>query len=432
MIWSLKPDLILGAATAATQIEGGDENNNWAKFASRHKIFDGTSPVRACDHYNRWREDIDLMAEMGIKVYRFGVEWSRIEPIPGEYDQSVLDHYREEVEYMIEKGIRPMLTLHHFTNPLWFESIGGFTNNRSSEIFLSFAERVVDALCDLVDDYITINEPNVYAVNSLVWGMWPPEKKSPLALIRAYSNFTAAHIRVYKMIHAKRLALGKSKDETFVSFANHLRVFAPKNPKNPFHKITSFLSEYLFQGALTKAMMTGRCLFPVLPRRGVKPGKYYDFIGINYYSRSTMSSFADGVQSGTAQNDLGWEIYHDGLIELSNKLNKKYSAPVFVTENGTCDNSDSFRSLFVYDQLKLISETENPIVRYYHWSIMDNFEWREGESARFGLIHVDYETQKRTVKNSGKLYADIISNGGATEEAYETYVAHQKYVINNA
>ena len=143
-----------------------------------------------------------------------------------------------------------------------------------------------------------------------------------------------------------------------------------------------------------------------------------------------MSSFADGVKEGAPKNDLGWEIYHEGLIELSNKLNKKYSAPVFVTENGTCDNSDAFRSLFVYEQLKLISETENPISRYYHWSIMDNFEWREGESARFGLIHIDYQTQKRTIKNSGKLYANIIANGGATEEAYNSYVANQSYVVN--
>lgn len=427
MKWILKRDLLLGAATAATQIEGGDENNNWARFAARNKIFDGTSPVRACDHYARWREDIDIMAEMGIQVYRFGVDWSRIEPVPGKYDSCVLAHYREEIEYMISKGIRPMLTLHHFTNPLWFETIGGFTNKQSPDIFLSFAEKVVDALGDLVDDYITINEPNVYSTNSLFYGIWPPEERSMKALIKAYSNFTAAHIRTYKMIHAKRREMGKNEDETLVSFANHLRVFEPKNKKNIFHILSAKLSEYLFQGALTKAMMTGKCSFPVLRRRGVKKGRYYDFIGINYYSRSTVSGISDGVREGCIKNDLGWEIYHDGLIELSNSLNKKYNAPVFVTENGTCDNTDSFRPLFVYDQLKLISETENPITRYYHWSIMDNFEWREGESARFGLVHIDYETQTRTVKESGRLYSDIIRNGGVTEEAYDLYVAGRAY-----
>jgi beta-glucosidase len=229
------------------------------------------------------------------------------------------------------------------------------------------------------------------------------------------------------MIHSKRRAMGKDADETLVSFANHLRAFAPKNGKNPFHTICSSVGEHIFQTALTKAMMTGKCIFPVMRRRGVRKGKYYDFIGINYYSRSTISGVGDVVREDCYKNDLGWEIYHNGLIELSNKLYKKYNAAVFVTENGTCDNNDSFRPLFIYDQLKAISETENPIARYYHWSIMDNFEWREGESARFGLVHIDYDTQKRTVKDSGRLYANIIKNRGVTETAYKLYVEGKEY-----
>ncbi len=425
MKFSLKKGLLLGAATAATQIEGGDGNNNWARFAREGKVYDKTTPVRACDHYNRFREDIDLMADMGIEIYRFGIEWSRIEPAEGAFDPEALAHYRQEIEYMISRGIRPMLTLHHFTNPLWFEDMGGFTCKRSVDIFMRFAERVIDALGDLVEDYITINEPNVYATNSLFFGMWPPEKKSLAALVRAFSNMTACHVRAYEMIHRKRKEMGK--DVTRVSFANHLRVFEPKNRGNVWHRFSAWASEWLFQGAITEAMMTGRCRFPVLRRRGVKRGKYYDYIGINYYSRSTVSGLADGVREGCDRNDLGWEIYHEGLIELSNRLGARYGAPVYVTENGTCDNSDSFRPLFVYDQLKLISTTDNPIERYYHWSFMDNFEWREGESARFGLVRVDYETQHRTVNDSGKLYKSIIENKGVTDEAYKAYVEGREY-----
>ena len=425
MKFRLKEGLLLGAATAATQIEGGDENNNWARFAREGKRDDNTSPTRACDHYNRFREDIDLMAEMGIEIYRFGIEWSRIEPVRGAFDPEVLAHYREEIEYIISKGIRPMLTLHHFTNPLWFEDMGGFTNKKSVEIFMAFAERVIDALGDLVEDYITINEPNVYATNSLFWGNWPPEKKSFSALVKCFSNMTACHIKAYEMIHRKRREMGK--EVTRVSFANHLRVFEPQNKANVWHKFCARASEWLFQGAITKAMMTGKCTFPVMRREGVKVGKYYDFIGINYYSRSTVTGLADGVREGSDVNDLGWEIYHEGLIELAKRLDEQYHAPVFVTENGTCDNSDSFRPLFIYDQLKLISETDNPIERYYHWSFMDNFEWREGESARFGIVRVDYETQTRTVNDSGKLYADIIKNKGVTDEAYERYVKSCSY-----
>jgi beta-glucosidase len=215
--------------------------------------------------------------------------------------------------------------------------------------------------------------------------------------------------------------------DTKVSFANHLRVFEPKNPKNPFHRLASRLSEYLFQGALTDAMMTGRRKFPLIRRRGVKKGKYYDFIGINYYTRSTVSGLADGVREGCFRNDLGWEIYHEGLIELANKLASKYGGEVYVTENGTCDNADTFRARFIYDQLELISRVENPITRYYHWSFLDNFEWREGERERFGLVHVDYKTQSRTVKDSGRFYAAIIRDGGVTDESYDRYVAGREY-----
>ena len=425
MIFKLKDGLLLGSATAATQIEGGDENNNWARFAKEGKVKDGSSPVTADDHYNRFREDIDLMADMGLQIYRFGIEWSRIEPRRGEYSAEAIAHYREEIEYMIERGIKPLLTVHHFTNPLWFEDMGAFECKESPEIFLSLVKKVVESFGDIVSEYITINEPNVYATNSLLWGYWPPEKNSIGALVRAFSNMTAAHVLAYRYIHEKRAEMGYT--DTKVSFANHLRVFAPKNPKNPFHRAAAWLSERLFQGVITDAMMTGRCAFPVMRRKGVKRGKYYDFIGINYYSRSTVSGLSDGVREDCFKNDLGWEIYHEGRIELSGKLGKKYGGEVWVTENGTCDNTDSFRSLFIYDQLKLISETENPITRYYHWSFMDNFEWREGERERFGLVHVDYATMERAVKKSGKLYSDIIRDGGVSEESYRRYVEGEGY-----
>ncbi len=428
---NLKPGILLGSATAATQIEGGDKNNNWYRFAEEGKVYDGTSPYRADDHYNRWREDIDLMAEMGLEIYRFGIEWSRIEPKIGEFDESVLAHYREEIEYMISKGIKPLMTLHHFTNPLWFEDMGAWSHKDSVNIFLNFAMHVVDYLGDIVSEYITINEPNVYNLNSFFYGIWPPEKKSLSLFIKVFSNMTAAHIRAYNMIHEKRAKLGKKKEETLVSFANHLRVFEPENPKNLWHRLCSKFTSYMFQDAITEAMMTGKCKFPVRKRKAVKKGRYFDFIGINYYSRSSVSGISDGTKKNAFHNDLGWEIYHEGLIELSNKLSEKYGReyPVFVTENGTCDNSDSFRSSFIYDQLKLISESDNRIERYYHWSFLDNFEWREGECARFGIVRVDYETQKREIKDSGRLYSSIIKNKGVTEEVYNEFVKKSNYHI---
>jgi len=425
MKFRLKDDLLLGVASSATQIEGGDNNNNWARFAAQGKVADGTTPLRANDHYRRFREDIDLMAQMGIQIYRFGIEWSRIEPKEGEFSEEAIAHYREEIAYMREKGIRPLLTIHHFTNPLWFEDKGGFTAAESVNIFMAYVRKVMDSFGDLVAEYITINEPNVYVTNSLFYGEWPPEKRSISALVKAFSNLTACHIAAYKYIHAWRRERGYS--DTAVSFANHLRVFVPKSRKNPWHCLAAKLTEYLFQGAITKAMMTGKCRFPVRRRKGVKAGKYYDFIGINYYSRSTVSGIADGVAEDAFKNDMGWELYPEGLLELSDKLYKTYQAPIYVTENGTCDNEDTFRARFIYDQLELLSREPNAVTRYYHWSFTDNFEWKEGESCRFGLVHVDYETQKRTIKDSGHFYTSVIGNGGVTEEAYNTWVAPQTY-----
>ncbi len=425
MKFQLKDDLLLGVASSATQIEGGDDNHNWARFAAEGKVADGTSPLRANDHYRRFREDIDLMAQMGISIYRFGIEWSRIEPVQGQFSEEAIAHYREEIAYMCEKGIRPLLTIHHFTNPLWFEDMGGFTARDSVGVFMNYVRKVIDSFGDMVAEYITINEPNVYATNSLFYGEWPPEKKSITALVKAFSNMTACHIAAYEYIHRWRRERGYT--DTAVSFANHLRVFAPKNRKNPWHCVAAKLTDYLFQGAITKAMMTGKCTFPVCRRKGVRAGKYYDFIGINYYSRSTVSGIADGVAKEAFKNDLGWEIYPEGLLELSETLYQRYQAPIYVTENGTCDNTDAFRAKFIYDQLELLCRRPNAVTRYYHWSFTDNFEWKEGESARFGIVHVDYETQKRTVKDSGHFYARVIADGGVTDEAYERWVAAQTY-----
>lgn len=425
MKFKLKDNLTLGVATAAAQIEGGDRGSNWARFSEEGKINDGSSILRACGHWENWRRDIDLMADMGIKIYRFGIEWSRIEPECGKFSREVLLRYREEVKYMKERGISPLLTIHHFTHPVWFEDLGGFTAKESVDYFMRYVKCVVEAFGDLVSDYVTINEPNVYATNSLYFGIWPPEKTSIRALIAAYSNMTACHVRAYKYIHEKRRGMGYH--DTRVSFANHLRVFAPQNPRKLSHKIAAKLSEWLFQGALTEAMMEGKCRFPVRRRRGVTRGKYFDFIGINYYSRSTVSGLSDGVGEGAYKNDLGWEIYPRGLVDIANALNEKYGAPVWVTENGTCDNEDAFRSRFIYDQLKLISEESLSIERYYHWSFTDNFEWREGESARFGIVKMNYGDGTVEVKGSGKFYADIIKHGGVTDEAYEKYVKPSRY-----
>ena len=148
---------------------------------------------------------------------------------------------------------------------------------------------------------------------------------------------------------------------------------------------------------------------------------------IHYYTRSTVSRFDDGVRADAPKNDLGWEIYPEGLIRCAAKMYGLLKRPIYITENGTCDNTDAFRCRYLYDHLKVIAESDLPIERYYHWCFCDNFEWIEGESARFGLVHVDYESQQRTIKRAGKFFAALIQAGGVNQELYDEYVKEQKY-----
>ena len=421
----MKLNITLGVASAATQIEGGGFAHTWSDWYDKGRIHDGSNPARANDHLNRWKEDIDLMAEMGITIYRLSIEWARIEPSKNSYDENAVLWYRRLLEYMKEKGISPLLTLHHFTNPLWFEEIGGFANPANISVYLGFVEFAARKFSDLVDEYVTINEPNVFAVMGYHTGIFPPGKKSMFAVMRVQSVMANCHIQAYLLIHRIRKELGCTN--TKVGFAHHARVFEPKNKWNLWHRLCASLTSFMFQDALTRACLLGRFVFPLKKYGKIKKGCYADFLGLNYYTRSTVTSLADGTRGGAPLNDLGWEIYPEGIVQCSNDLYKLLKKPIYITENGTCDNNDKFRSRYIYDHLKALADSGLPVERYYHWCFTDNFEWCEGESARFGLVFVDFETQQRTIKKSGEFFAAIIQNRGITSAMYDEFVAPQSY-----
>ena len=427
MEFRLKEGMTLGVSTAATQIEGGDVNSNWNDWYRQGKIKDGTDPATGNDHWEKWEEDVALMADMGIQVYRFGIEWARLVPAPGEVDEDAVRHYRQEILTLKEKGIAPLLTIHHFTNPMWFERMGGFTKRENLRYYLELVELTADRFGDLVSDYITINEPNVYATNSHFFGIWPPAKTSFADTLKVMENMAYCHIKAYEILHEKRRAMGYT--DTKVGVANHLRVFTPKNEKNLWHRICAKLNEYLFQGALLKAMSLGEFPFPLRNFGKLPKGEYSDFNGVNYYSRSTVSGIGDGVRENSPRNDLNWEIYPAGIVECAQKLQDLLPRPLWVTENGTWDNDDRFRSRYIYEHLKAVSESDLPFQRYYHWCFCDNLEWIEGNSAKFGLVSVDPETRQRRVKDSGKFYSQVIARGGVDRETYETFVEKQEYDV---
>lgn len=419
------PGLALGVATAATQIEGGDADTNWHRWADQPgRIADGTTPRRAADHWNRVAQDTALLGELGVRHYRMGLEWARIEPSPGHFDRTAINHYREELAALRAAGIDPLVTLHHFNNPWWFESTGGWESRHALTVFDRYVDFVLVNLGDLVDSWVTINEPNVYATQGWVDGSWPPGVQNSIrGAQKVMQAMAAAHIRTYLTIHR---AWPKAK----VGVANHLRAFAPKRRWNPLDRASAAGAEYLFQTALTRAFSVGRFLAPFVQPNEIDPGRYYDFQGINYYTRSSVTGLADGVANNVEVNDLGWEIYPTGLVEVARWTHERYPGPIWITENGTADAADSFRPLYLYDHLKAIAGSGLPIERFYHWCFTDNFEWADGEAPRFGLVELDYPTQQRTVRDSGRFYADVIAHGGVTADAYRRWVHGRHYPTN--
>jgi beta-glucosidase len=441
--FKLPDHFLLGSATSATQIEGGDRNNTWFKWCEEGHIKDGSSCLRAADHWNRVDEDIRLLTETHQQVYRMGLEWSRIEPKDGVFSDAAIEHYRRELSLLIENGIQPMVTLHHFSIPLWFAELGGFLNPNCVTYFERYTRYVVEHLGDLVQDYVTINEPTVYATNGYYFGIWPPGEKSFRKTMKVLANLAHCHIRAFDLIHELRLNRSnmvnnggqtrfddKQSDnggQTRVGVANHLINFVPYSPKWSDRAAVKLMS-YLFQGAAVTAFTAGR-LLPPLSLSGIFKRRRLvsDFLGINYYHR--LGVHGKGFYSETLpdrpRNDLGWELYPEGLKKVCRWSHYHHpTLPIWITENGTCDAADTFRTQFIYDHLKAVSELIEegiPVERYYHWSLMDNFELLEGESGPFGLFAVNFETQERTLRKSGEFYSEICHNHGVTESMILQY-----------
>lgn len=437
--FSLPETLLLGSATAATQIDGGDRECNWYAWSLAGKVGkpgSGETSLTGADHWNRWREDVELLASLGHKCYRMGVEWSRLEPREGEWSEEALSHYRSELGLLREKGIVPLVTLHHFSCPEWFQKKGGWLAPDAVDAFMRFVERAVEGLGDLVSEWCTINEPNVFANDTYMDGNYPPGHKDDIgSYFRASRALVIAHLRSYKAIHRIRKERGFD-GKTMVGFAHHLAVFEPEG-RHPLARFGCSLQDYLFHEIYFRGFVEGKLAFPLGSGRpeGRSPaehGLFCDYIGINYYSRHLFRPswkaapfFAHPVVDPSVPaerlNDLGWEIYPEGLYRVSKKAWGRYRLPVMITENGICDAADAKRASFIVDHLaevkRLLDDGVN-LTRYFHWSFLDNLEWQDGYGPRFGLVEVDYGTMKRTVRPSARMYAEIcrshtVRSGGA-------------------
>ncbi len=410
------PDGFLwGAATAAHQVEGGNHNNDWWEWERiGGKIADGTTSETACEQYTRYKEDFDLAKRLGHNAHRLSLEWSRIEPEEGIFSTEAISHYRQVIEALREREIEPFVTLHHFTNPLWLAREGGWENAKVVEYFTRYAKVVAGELGGLVKFWNTINEPMVYAYESYIEGKGPPESTSLRSALLVTVNMLRAHALAYHMIH--ETSPGSACE---VGIAKHMRVFDPLRRYHPIDRALARFNDFIFNWWFPDAIETGRLAWPIGIGQQIQVlAGTQDFIGLNYYTRD-MARFSplkphmlfmeNVVRPGAPVNDMGWEIYPEGIGRLLTRL-KEYGKPIYITENGIPALDDSRRMSYLRDHLAQIhgAISDGADVRgYLHWSLLDNFEWADGLTPRFGLISVDYDTQERTPLPSAEAYAKV-------------------------
>lgn len=409
--FKLDNNLLLGVATASTQIEGDDKNSNWALFCQKGKIKDKTSSLRGNQSYKFYVRDIDLMESLNIQSYRFSIDWAKLNPKENYFDEEVMQHYIAQIQILKKNNILPFVTLHHFSHPIWFEEKKGFLKKKNIIYFIKYVKYITTKLKGLVSDYCTINEPNVYAVNSFFFGIWLNEEKSLIKTIKVMKNMSLAHRLAYK-------AIKEIDSNANVGFAMHIQDFVSKDNKL-INKIETKIFDKCFNNACLFAMSGKRFVFPfgVL---SIKKKSYMDYLGINFYTQNEVSNFSYSPNKKYYQNDLGWAIVPSSFKKALIKYYNKFKKDIYVTENGTADKEDKFRKEFIYSHLYAIKDLKF-VKRYYHWTLMDNFEWLEGESAKFGLVQYDYENNLCHIRTSGYLYKEIIEKHSVDNKMIDKY-----------
>lgn len=392
-----------GAATSAYQVEGNNVNADWWPW---EKEAGKENSGQACRHYEFYEQDFDLAQSLDHNAHRLSIEWSRIEPQEGKFSHEALRHYIEVIVALRKRRIEPIVTLHHFTNPLWFAKMGGWTDRKSIGCFLRYCDFMARSLAPHVRYWITLNEPTVYLSHAYVFGAWPPQERSYLRAWDVADNLVAAHIKAYGLIHKIYEELNFPKPS--VSVAQYTQAFVP---------CTQALRDR-FACRIRDKWFNFWVLDRIFRRSAL------DFIGLNYYSRQLVELDKWGVTNvlmdvcknnhhPVKKNSLGWDIYPEGLYEMLLKC-KKYNLPVIITENGICTDDDDQRWEYIHSHLKEIARAMEAGVRvsgYLYWSLIDNFEWDKGFRPKFGLIDVDYSTYKRTVRQSAKKFALVCKSG---------------------
>jgi beta-glucosidase len=416
-----------GTATAAHQVEGNNTNNQWWKWEQEGHT-NGTSGL-ACDWWGgRWREDFDRAAETGQNAHRFSVEWSRIQPTPDQWDEEAIEKYRAMLRGLRDRNMTALVSLHHFSDPIWIAEKGGWENPEVVPLFEKFVRKTVDALKEYVTLWCTINEPNVYALSGYANGAFPPGVTDLKRAVQVEANMLRAHAAAYRAIH-------QLQPEARVGYALQYRPMVPKTGWSPLDRLMRNLRYEGINMAFPSGISTGVMKSPVgnvsIPEaRGTQ-----DYLGLNYYSVDTISFHLGKPKELFTYSGFPTDADFSATKFIANIPEGFYESlkwavqsypnlPIIVTENGVEDPDDHMRPRYIAQHIHQLWRAVNfnwPIKGYFHWSLVDNFEWERGWTQRFGLWGLDVETQKRIRRPSVDLYAEICKENGLSSEMVQKY-----------
>lgn len=380
-----------GSAVSSYQVEGGIENSDWSK---------DFPAGRACDYYNRYEKYFDLAKSLDQNIHRLSLEWSRIEPEEGKFDREAIEHYKKMLIALRNRGIRSMVTIWHWTNPVWFSKKGGWSNPKAPEYFERFVKTIVPEFDGTIDLWATLNEPTIYLMLAYFKGQFPPYQKNVFSALDIYLNLSKAHRIAYKAIHNfnKNAKVGAVSNIVYISSTDDKRFI-----NRVMVKLWRHIANDMFLDSIKD---------------------YSDYLGVNYYFHDIIEftpfkfPFIGVSHEGRGSvSDMDWEIFPEGIYHALKDL-KKYNLPVYITENGVADAKDEKREKFIIDHLtwlhKAIGEGV-PVKGYMHWSLIDNFEWTYGFSQKFGLIEFNPETMETRIRPSARKYAEICKSNQITQ-----------------
>lgn len=397
-----------GAATAAYQVEGGIENTDWSKAAREGRV---PACGRAADHYHLFEQDFDIAKDLGHNCHRISIEWARIEPEEGQFNEAEIEHYRQVLAALRERRLKPFITLWHFTLPQWFVDKGGFLHKDGPEIFARYCGYVARKLGNDCRHFSTMNEPTVVASNGFRRGTWPPFRKWPgfgsiTKNVPGHRDVADQSVSFYnvwlyfkylrQLARAHNLAYDEMKRDAFgleIGVVKHIIFFHANG--NPLNKLIAHVANWHWTHTFLKRVY-----------------KKCDSIGVNYYLHKKF-----GDNATYPKTDMGWDVYTEGLCGALEMV-KRYGKPIWVSEAGVADADDDIRADYIKGLIRCMHtalQNGADVRGFMYWSLLDNYEWDKGFEKRFGLVEINYDTLERKVRPSAYVYKKIIENNGVVE-----------------